>query len=104
MGFTERWEAPISELYASAKKGNSADAFALVDKIKRQSICSPAIVVAIGGELIKKEPRSDKMYSVYESVGLAAAQLGLTDWVNHAVGLLRQKFSLPESCRFARMQ
>merc|ERR1719163_1463924 len=47
---------------------------------------------------------NDKMYSVYEAVGLAAASLGFSAWVKKSLALLQKKFSLSSSSRLVRMQ
>jgi tetratricopeptide (TPR) repeat protein len=47
---------------------------------------------------------NDKLYSVYESVGLAAASLGFSGWVQKSLALLQKKFSLASSSRLARLQ
>jgi hypothetical protein len=104
MGYGERWEAPFTELYTSAKKGSTTDAWALMDKISREHISAPAVVVEIGGDLINTQRGTDKLYSVYEAVGLAAASLGFSGWVQKSLGLLQKKFSLSSSTRLARMQ
>jgi tetratricopeptide (TPR) repeat protein len=104
MGYGERWEYPIDVLYKSAKKGSTTDAWALMDKISREHISSPAVVVEIGGDLINTQRPNDKMWSVYEAVALSAASLGFSGWYQKCLALLQKKFTLSSSSRLARLQ
>jgi len=102
--YGEPWEAPFLELYRAAKAGSTDAAVHLMDKISVERICAPAVVVEIGGKLLQTAGLSaERKYGLYESVVLAASQLGHVAWVKKGIAVVRAKFGSSDSMRFTRL-